>query len=179
MKDWNVVVTVNADRFISACEQLEPLGRVERTNYYNILVIWVADVEDFVQTLGEWMETYADTREALSRVAPARDAFDFRDPDDFRRQAKEILRRYAERLDGGSFHVRMHRRGWKEKLSTTGLEKELGSFLFDEIESRGAAAKVEFDDPEAIVAIDTVDNRAGMALWSRDELQRFPFLKPD
>jgi tRNA(Ser,Leu) C12 N-acetylase TAN1 len=179
MKDWNVVVTVHADRFISACEQLEPLARVEGTNYYNILVMRVGNVEEFLRTLGDWMQTYADAREALARVAPARDTFVFQDPDDFRNQTKEILRRYADQLDGVSFHIRVHRRGWKEKMSTTALEKELGSFLFDEIESHGAVAKVDFDDPDAIVVIDTVDNRAGMAMWSRDELQRFPFLKPD
>jgi tRNA(Ser,Leu) C12 N-acetylase TAN1 len=35
---------------------------------------------------------------------------------------------------------------------------------------------VVFDDPDAILSVDTVGDRAGLALWTREELRRYPFL---
>jgi len=34
-------------------------------------------------------------------------------------------------------------------------------------------------DPDAVIAIDSVDHRAGMALWTRDDLKCHPLLRPD
>jgi hypothetical protein len=39
-----------------------------------------------------------------------------------------------------------------------------------------APGRIGFDDPDFIIHIETIDRRAGMALWSRDDMQRYPFL---
>jgi len=41
---------------------------------------------------------------------------------------------------------------------------------------RVALPHVAFDDADAVLAVDTVGDRAGMALWTRDDLRRYPFL---
>jgi hypothetical protein len=51
--------------------------------------------------------------------------------------------------------------------------------LLAALEKNGVPGSVSFDDPDAVLAIDSVDNRAGMALWTRDELKRHPLLRPD
>jgi tRNA(Ser,Leu) C12 N-acetylase TAN1 len=35
---------------------------------------------------------------------------------------------------------------------------------------------VSFDNPDAIIAVETIGNQAGMSLWFREDLQRYPFL---
>jgi len=42
----------------------------------------------------------------------------------------------------------------------------------------GQLGKVSFTDPDAVIAIDTVDDRAGMALWTREDLARHRLLRP-
>ena len=38
-------------------------------------------------------------------------------------------------------------------------------------------AVVSYDDPDAIAVVETIGSHAGMSLWFREDLQRFPFLK--
>jgi hypothetical protein len=39
--------------------------------------------------------------------------------------------------------------------------------------------RIAFTDPDAVVAIDTIDDRAGVSLWTRDDLARHRLLRPD
>ena len=39
--------------------------------------------------------------------------------------------------------------------------------------------QIGFEDPDAVIDIETVGNRAGISLWTREDLQRFEFLRPD
>ena len=43
----------------------------------------------------------------------------------------------------------------------------------------GLPGKVLFMDPDVVIAIDTIDNRAGLAMWTREELAHFHLLRPD
>jgi hypothetical protein len=38
---------------------------------------------------------------------------------------------------------------------------------------------VAFEDVDAVVSIETLDHRAGVSLWTREDLQRYPFLRVD
>jgi tRNA(Ser,Leu) C12 N-acetylase TAN1 len=79
-------------------------------------------------------------------------------------------------LAGKSFHVRLHRRGLKGTLSTPREERFLDETLLDALESLGAPSRITFTDPDAILQIETIDGRAGVSLWQREDLQRYPFL---
>ena len=52
MRDWNVVVSVHDRQFVRACQLLSQFGRVERTEYYNVLVMKVADRAAFLDAWG-------------------------------------------------------------------------------------------------------------------------------
>jgi hypothetical protein len=39
--------------------------------------------------------------------------------------------------------------------------------------------RIAFDDPDAIIQVESVDGRAGLSLWNRDELRRLSFLAVD
>jgi hypothetical protein len=38
---------------------------------------------------------------------------------------------------------------------------------------------ISFTDPAFVIVIDTIDDRAGLALWSREDLSRHRLLRPD
>ena len=51
--------------------------------------------------------------------------------------------------------------------------------LLTELEARHARGAVDFTNPDAIVALETVDRRAGLSAWDRAARARFPFLGLD
>jgi tRNA(Ser,Leu) C12 N-acetylase TAN1 len=180
MLDWNVIVTISGDRFKTACEQLRPFGLVKRTPYYNVLAMKVDDIRAFMDALHDSLTTSnTEISESIARVAPVSEVFTFQTAAEFESKAREHLASFIPQLAGRRFHVRIHRRGWKERINRHYEEQSLGSFLFDELAGSPSPAKVSFDDPDYIVTIEILDNRAGVALWSHDDLRRYSFLKLD
>jgi tRNA(Ser,Leu) C12 N-acetylase TAN1 len=51
--------------------------------------------------------------------------------------------------------------------------------LLDATAMKGAQSKISFTDPDAVIAIDTVDDRAGIGLWTREDLAHHRLLRPD
>ena len=45
--------------------------------------------------------------------------------------------------------------------------------------ARGTPSKIAYDDAEVVVAIETVDGNAGLSVWTRDDLAKYPLLRPD
>ena len=78
-----------------------------------------------------------------------------------------------------SFHVRMHRRGFKGRLSSPEEERFLDDLLLTALEEVGTPGRISFDDPDATIAIETVGQRAGLSFWRRSDLERYPFLRID
>lgn len=177
MRDWNVVAIVAQHRFKDAFDLLQPFGPVKRTRFYNTVVMKVADVPALLETLREWSEKYPDTSETLVRLAPAHDRFRFESAEEFQSKARDALFRHLPQLAGKRFFVRVHRRDRRARFSESEEERSLGAALFDELEKRGTPGRVDFADPDAILDVETVDDEAGVACWSRDKLQRYPFLK--
>jgi hypothetical protein len=50
--------------------------------------------------------------------------------------------------------------------------------LLQAASASGAPARIAFEEPDLVVAIETVGSQAGVALVSRDQLARYPFLRP-
>lgn len=176
MADWNVVVTVRPRRFNRAIVALRRYGVLWETGLYNVVAMSVADVYDF---LDEVRDHAAEDElfDSVSHIFPVTRQFQFTDPEDFEQQARAVVTEWAPRLEGKSFHVRMHRRGFKGQLHSTHEERLLGHVVLDALEQAGAAeARIDWEDPEVIISVETIRDRAGMALWPRDELERYPFL---
>ena len=87
----------------------------------------------------------------------------------------------ADRIAGGSFHVRLHRRRGDSpvKLSAQIEERYLNDTILRRLRELGQLGCLDFQDPDYVIDIETVGERAGMSLWSRDDLKRFPFLRVD
>jgi tRNA(Ser,Leu) C12 N-acetylase TAN1 len=117
--------------------------------------------------------------EAISRVAPATECFTFHSIEEFEDRAKAIGLGWLPRLANRSFHVRLHRRGFKHVLRSPDAERFLDDALLAALEQEGTPGRISFSDPDMIISLDTIDDRAGMALWSREELVRHPLLRPE
>lgn len=178
--DWNVVVTTRDEGFEAAEEELEDLGAVSRTDYFNVLVMRVEDPDAFLEELADRARMIPDLMDrVLSRVAPARESFGFQSAEEFEERATRIARELAPRLAGKTFYVRVHRRGFRNSLSSHEEERLIAGAVFDALEEEGLDAEVDFDDPDAVVVVETVGPRAGVSVWSREDLESFPFLDPD
>ena len=179
MKDWNVVFTVYQDEFRRALRALKEFGSVERSPYHNVLVMRVEDPTALLAAIEERTEKNTALYDAISRVAPAMRTVEFHSVEEFREKLKSILLEWLPRLAGRSFHVRLHRRGDRYDLQTPAAEHLFDDLLLDATAAAGTPSKVSFTDPDVVIAIDTVDGRAGVGLWTREDLARHRLLRPD
>ncbi|MDH4232948.1 MAG: hypothetical protein OEW04_13085 [Nitrospirota bacterium] len=179
MQEWNVVLSVNKNGFRDAFRKLSRFGPIRKTGFFNVLFLRVYEISRMLETLREWTSDEPDALSFLSRLIPVTHTFTFQSPGEFEEKAKEIVLAWGPELAGKSFHVRMRRRGFKGKLS--GLEEEqfLDTVLLEALEKTGKPGRITFEDPDAIVAIETISQWAGLSLWSREKLQRYPFVKID
>jgi len=177
MQEWNVVVTVND--FKRACDTLGAFGRVKRTDFYNTLVMQIDDVPQMLETLlRRSLEDY-EFLNPLSRLIPVTNTFTFQSPEEFENKSKDIAVAWVDELAGKGFHVRMHRRGFKGRLSGFEEEQFLDDTLLEALRKAGTPGHIDFDDPDAVIAVETIANRAGLSLWTREQLERYPFIRID
>jgi len=175
----NVIVTTQSDEYRRASQLLERFGTVEPTDYFNVLLLTVGDVDRFISEFCELAASDSRLLGAVSRVMPLQKTFSYEDVEDFEKKARQAALSFVDRLEGKTFHVRMHRRGFRHELSSQNEEKSLDALLLAELERRDTSGRITFDDPDAILVVETVGNWAGMSLWSRDDLNRLDFLKTD
>jgi len=174
--DWNVIVTLPEATSREARKFLRRWGEVHRTGYFRVLALTVDDIESFLAEVARAIEEKPGTLNILSHIIPAQRTFTFASAEEFEAKARDIAILWAPMLAGKSFHVRLHRRGFKGTLSTPKEERFLDETLLDALETLGAPGRISFTDPDAILQIETIDNRAGVSLWQRQDLLRYPFL---
>lgn len=179
MDDWNVVVTTRDGGFRQAIRFLRELGPVDRTGMFNVLVMRVNDIPMFLEELrSRWVES-ATASADISRVSPVSHTFAFTTADEFETKAREAILTFVPALRGKTFHVRFHRRGHKGILSTPNEERFLDEALLEALQRTGAPGRITFDNPDAAVVVEAVGDHAGLAVWEREDLQRYPFLHLD
>jgi tRNA(Ser,Leu) C12 N-acetylase TAN1 len=179
MKDWNLVVSVGKHGYSKAKHLLAELGAVSKTDYYNVLVMRVADPVAVLDHLSARARREAELDHLITRVLPVSAAFDFQTPEEFEAKARAALAPWLTALGGRSFHVRMHRRGFKGRIGSQDEEQFLDHYLLEELAEAGTPGRISFDDPDLVIAIDTINQRAGLSLWRREDLKRYPLLKLD
>lgn len=179
MPETIVIATSQPEEYKRAHQLLSQFGEVIETDYYNLLILVPDDPVGFKDRFAEMIRSVPEVMEALSRVIPSAETFLFSKPEEFERRAREVALGWTPRLHGKSFHVRMHRRGFKGRMSSQDEERFLDEALLAALESQGEPGRIEFDDPDAVIDIETIDNRATLSFWTRADLERYPFLKVD
>lgn len=176
MQPWNAIVTTRGDRLPQVRRLLRALGRVERPGFYNVLTMNVDDPEHLVDRVERLFAEHPGAVESVAHIFPAERCFKFSSPAEFEAKAREAAVAWVPRLAGRTFHVRVHRRGRKKTLVSPEAERAIADALLAAIQETGNPARVAFDDPDAIVLIETIGDRAGMALLTRDDYRRHPLL---
>jgi tRNA(Ser,Leu) C12 N-acetylase TAN1 len=162
MEFWNVVVTVHEGYYQKACAILEKIGSVSKTEYFNVLVMQEPQAHD-----------------AIARFVPVTQTFFFTSAKEFEIKAKKAALSLTDELHGKKFFVRMHRRGFKKRISSMESETLLDKVLLDALAKMGTPGTISFSDPEAVITLETVGQLGGLALFTREELARYPFLHLD
>lgn len=170
MQDWNVVVTLNRDSFRRACEFLGGFGHVQATSYFNVLTLHVPDPGAFPGELERALAERPAMRGQIARAVPVTRTFDFQSPEAFEAGAVAAVEPWLPRFAGSRFHARMHRRGFRGRLASPEEERFLDRHIIGRLQQQGSDAQVSFDDPDLVLAVETVDQRAGLSLWTREDL---------
>ncbi|OCC16004.1 hypothetical protein DBT_0466 [Dissulfuribacter thermophilus] len=139
----------------------------------------VEDPIGFLETIHNLVTEDPHLLHILSRVVPATKTFDFKTADEFEENVTKAVLSWLPKIADRSFHVRMHRRGLKTQLSSQIEEHLLDEELLRALEENGKSGEITFEDPDAIISVETVGERAGLSLWTRDDLRRYPFLGMD
>lgn len=179
MREWNAIASVHEDCYEHGRRLLKAFGAVDKTEYYNVLGLKAADTSRLAESLHEAAEQDPAFLRCVSRVVPVSHTFTFSSPAEFEAGAKDAMRALLPSLAGKGFHVRMHRRGFREQLSSQKEEQLLDGYLLEQLTASGSSGHITFSDPDAIVAVETVGQWAGVSLWARDDLARYPFLGLD
>ena len=177
MLNWNVVVKVQEHSFSEAYLLLEELGKVHQSDFENVLLLKVDSVTSFLENLNDKLSNEPNLVKNFSRIVPVTSTFSFQSVTEFETKAKEVVIDWLSKLAGKSFYVDMHRLGFKGQISRDYEEDFLELTLLEELEKMGSPGQIDFEDPDALIAVETVSCEAGLACWTREDLQCYPWLK--
>ncbi len=179
MFNWNVVVNLHEHGFRKAFKLLQGLGAVYTTDFLNVLVMKVSNIPHFLETLNDWVSSDSSLLKLISRIVPVTATFSFQSPEEFETKAQEAVLDFLPLKEGKSFHIRMHRRGFKGQIRSLDEERFLDKILLEELVKLGEPGQITFEDPDAIIVVETVGQQAGLSCWNREDLQRYPLLRLD
>ncbi|MEK7237015.1 MAG: THUMP domain-containing protein [Nitrospirota bacterium] len=176
LPSWNVVVTAkdHEQRHLARC--VKRLGDFWWTPFLGLLVGRVEDHEAFCEQLRRSEEERPGFLRPLARLIPIDRTFAFQ-VEHLSALLEQAVLAYADRIDSGSFYVRIERRGHAGDIHSQPLEQGLDRTLLAHLREQGATPLIDFKDPDAIVAVELIGDECGVGLIARTMRERFPFVK--
>jgi tRNA(Ser,Leu) C12 N-acetylase TAN1 len=176
LEDWNILATARDFDQRHLARRLRGMGDFRWTAFRGVLIGRVQDHEAFFTQLLRSEETRPGFLRPLAKLVPIERTFEFT-VETFPARLKETILPYAEQIDGRSFYVRIERRGHKGEIHGQALEQELDRALSDILKRQGVEPRVEFTDPELIIAVETVGNMCGVGSIPKSLRIRYPFVR--
>ena len=176
MPAWNVLATSLEGRRDALLIALRRLGKFRGGGYRNVVVGRVADQTELLDRVREMLAGDPLLPTALAKIVPIELTVRF-DPNDPLLALAAAAERFVDRLSARSFFVRLERRGFKGRLHSPTLEREIGERVWRALEARGERPRVDFRDPDEIIVVETLGEDAGLALLSRELRKTYPFVK--
>ena len=175
-RTWNVIATALEGQRDLLRLALKRLGRFRGSGYRNIVIGEVPDPLAFLPQVAEAMAASRHLQMSLGKLLPIERVVPFTAVD-----AVETLAAAAEpfldRLAGGTFFVRMERRGLCNEVHSSETERAVGACLVAALEKRGCVPQVRFKDPDHVVVIESIGEEAGLGLIPRAMRTAFPFVR--
>jgi len=178
MKDWNLVVTIvpGAGHLREALRHLGRLGWFAPTSFRDVCTGRVEDVPRFLEDILAARTRAEPWADKIARVIPVERTFTFT-PDSLADKLEEALTPLLDRMQSGSFCVRLERRGLAGKIPTQDIERAVAEHASNLLQGRGVSLETDFAHPDYILAAETLDDQCGVALITREESKRYPFLR--
>ena len=176
LPSWNVVVTAKDHEQRHLAGLVKRLGDFWWTPFLGLLVGRVEDHEAFCEQLRRGEEERPGLLRPLARLIPIDRTFTFR-VDQLSARLDRAVLAYADRIDSGSFYVRIERRGHAGDIRSQLLEQQLGRTLLAHLREQGATPRIDFKDPDVILTVELIEDECGVGLITRTMRERFPFVK--
>ncbi len=173
---WNLLATSVEGQRDALLEALRRLAPFRPGGYRNVVKAQVDDPRAFLGRVREALATDRLLPTSLAKLVPLDVQIRFEAAtaaDSFAAAAEPLL----DRLGAGSFFVRLERRGLKGRLHSPTLEREVADRVWRALEARGRTPRVDFRDPDAVLAIETLGDEAGLVVLDRALRIEFPFVK--
>jgi tRNA(Ser,Leu) C12 N-acetylase TAN1 len=176
--DWNAIVTVKAgpgfERELLGA--LARFGRFRSTAFYGVCMGRVDDVEAFLEAIRAAREAGKPWADRLARVVPVERVFFFT-PETLADQLREAVAPLVARMSGGSFCVRLERRGLAGRLPSAAIERAVGKHVHELAAAQGKTLRTDFADPDFLIAAETLGDECGIALLPRAMRERYTFVQ--
>jgi tRNA(Ser,Leu) C12 N-acetylase TAN1 len=175
---FNVVVTLASNgRFRHLLQELAPHGEFRKTEFLGVIIGRVEDPMKFLESIREKRQKQLIAFQDLGRVVPLDRVFVFH-LEEFPVKAKAALLPCVEVLEGKRYYVRLERRGLKGQIISPEVERELDAFIEQTLATAGRKpAQVDFEHPDAVVAVETIGDRCGVGLLNREMMDRYDFVR--
>ena len=125
MQPWNILATSLEGRRDALLIALRRLGEFRSGGYRNVIAGRVADAGAFLDRVREALASDPLLPTALAKIVPIEVTLRF-DPNDAAATLAAAAEGFGDRLAGQSFFVRLERRGFKGRLHSPTLEREVG-----------------------------------------------------
>jgi tRNA(Ser,Leu) C12 N-acetylase TAN1 len=176
VRPWNVLATALEGRRDALLMALRRLGRFGGGGYRNILTGLVSDPPTFLAEVREALASDRLLATALARLVPIELRVRF-DPDDPATDLAAAAEPFLDRIGSGTFYVRVERRGLKGRLHSGAVEREVGTRVWTALAARGHVPHVAFQDPDHVLAVETLGEEAGLGLLPRTLRHDYPFVR--
>jgi len=176
--NWNVIVTVQPGPHFEreVLGALAQFGRFRATPFRDVCVGRVDDRHAFLEALREARAARAPWAQHLGRVIPVDASFWFT-PETFAERLKQTVAPWVARIGSGSFCVRIERRGFAGEVKTQDIERAVGEHVHALASAKGSSPRTAFDDPDFVIAAETLGNECGVALLPRALRETYPFVR--
>jgi tRNA(Ser,Leu) C12 N-acetylase TAN1 len=173
---WNVLATSVEGRRDALLASLRRLAPFRPGGYRNVVVARVDDVRALLAAVADALADDASLAGSLGRLVPVEARVRI-EPDTAVETLASAAEPLVDRLAGGSFFVRLERRGLKGRLHSPTVEREVGARVWQALERRGHVPRVAFRDPDAVLVIETLGDQAGLDVVDRALCRAYPFVR--
>jgi len=175
---FNVVVTMASNgRFRHLLQELAPHGEFRKTEFLGVIIGRVENPMTFLESIREKRQKQLIAFQDMGRVVPLERVFVFH-LEEFLEKTRGAVLPFVDELAGKRYYVRLERRGLKGQIVSPEVERELDAFIEQTLATAGREpARVDFEHPDAVVVVETIGDRCGVGLLTREMLDRYDFVR--